>query len=242
MSASGLTPEGVRRAFYDLDKLGIASDDTVLTAFVHTGAEHSSRNRYDEAAELEGALIDFLREDAPDMDTGESSMLHLRVATQRLKDDGHTYALPERLWRIVRSIAADGRGEGSGGGSLAVRKLDPETVRVTLLREWNALAETASLRRQAAARLLEHLLACLPPGNRGTDLLAETTLGKLLTAITSDIILMHQVNHPEKLRERALMWLHEQEVIRLNKGLAVFRSAMTIHLNSEGRRFTNRRL
>ena len=41
-------------------------------------------------------------------------MLHLRRTTQRLKDDGHKYALPELLRRIVRSIAADGRGEGGG--------------------------------------------------------------------------------------------------------------------------------
>ena len=237
MSASGLTPEGVRGALYDLERMGIASNDTVLTAFVHTGVEHSSQNRYTKAAELEGALIDFLREDAPNMDIGESSMLHLRVATQRLIDDGHTYALPERLWRIVRSIAADGRGEGSGGGSLAVRMLGSDTVRVTLLREWNALAETASLRRQAAVRLLEHLLASLPPGSRGTDLLAETTLGNLLTAITSDMILMNRVQHPDKLMERALLWLHEQEVIQLNQGLTVFRPAMTIRLQSERRGF-----
>ena len=237
MAASGLTPDGVRSALYDLERMGIASNDTVLTAFVHTGVARSSRKRYDEAAALEGALIDILRETAPDMVKGEYSMLHLRVATQRLKDDGHTYALPERLWRIVRSIAADGRGEGSGGGSLAVRKLDPETVGVTLLREWNALAETARLRRQAAARLLEHLLACLPPGNRGTDLLAETTLGQLLTEIKSDLILTNRVKRPEKLMERALLWLHEQEVIQLNKGLTVFRPAMTIRLQSERRGF-----
>ena len=115
MAASGLTPERVRGALYDLEQLGIASNDTVLTAFVHTGVERSSRKRYDEAAALERALIDILRETAPDMVKGESSMLHLRVATQRLKEEGHTSALPERLWRIVRSIAADGRGEGSGG-------------------------------------------------------------------------------------------------------------------------------
>ena len=237
MAASGLTPEGVRGALFDLEQMGIASNDTVLTAFVHAGVEHSSQNRYEKAAALEGALIDLLREDAPDMVKGEYSMLHLRVATQRLKDDGHTYALPERLWRIVRSIAADGRGEGSGGGSLAVRQLDPETVRVTLLREWNALAETARLRRQAAARLLEHLLACLPPGSRGTDLLAETTVGKLLAEIKSDLILMNRVKRPDKLMERALLWLHEQEVIQLNKGLTVFRPAMTIRLQSERRGF-----
>ena len=32
------------------------------------------------------------------------------------------------------------------------------------------------------------------------------------------------------------MWLHEQEVIRLNKGLAVFRPAMTIRLQQRERR------
>ena len=242
MSASGLTPEGVRGALYDLEQTGIASNDTVLTAFVHAGVERSSRKRYDEAAALEGALIDILRETAPDMDISESFMLHLRLATQRLRDDDHSYALPERLWRSLRSIAADGRGEGSGGGSLAVRKLDPETVRVTLLREWNVLEQTASLRREAAMCLLNHLLASLPPGNRGTDLLAETTLGKLLTAIESDLILKQRmrelrVKRSEKLMERALLWLHEQEVIQLNKGLTVFRPAMTIRLQSEPRGF-----
>ena len=37
--------------------------------------------------------------------------------------------------------------------------------------------------------------------------------------------------------DRALLWLHEQEVIRLNKGLAVFRPTMTIHLKPETRGF-----
>ena len=238
MAAAGLTPEGVRGALYDLEQLGIASNDTVLTAFVHAGVEHSSRKRYDEAAALEGALIDLLRETAPDMDKGESSMLHLRLATQRLKEEGHTHALPERLWRILRSIAADGRGEGSGGGSLVVRGRDREMVRVTLQREWNALVETATLRREAAVRLLEHLLSSLPPENRrGINLLAETTLGKLLTAVKSDQIFMSRVKNPVKLMERALLWLHEQEVIQLNKGLAVFRPAMTIRLEPERRGF-----
>ncbi len=243
MAASGLTPEGVRGALDDLEQLGIANNDTVLTAFVHVGGKHSSQDRYTKAAELERDLIALLQELAPDMEKEDTSMLHLRDVNQRLKDDGHTYALPERLWRILRSIAADGRGEGSGGGSLAVRKLDPETVRVTLLREWNVLAEIATLRRQAAACLLEHLLSSLPTGSRGTDLLAETTVGKLLAAIKSDLILKsdpilaNRVKRPEKLMERALLWLHEQEVIQLNKGLAVFRPAMTIHLQSDRRGF-----
>ena len=240
MAASGMTSDGVRAALYDLEGLGIASNDTVLTAFVHAGVKRASGRRFNEAAALEQALIDLLRETGQDMQKGETSMLHLRRATQRLKDDGHKYALPELVRRIVRSIAADGRGEGGGGGSLGIRGRDGETMQVTLQRDWESLIRIAKLRRAAASRLLDHLLACLPPGVRGTDLLAETTLGKLLMAINSDLVLKSEVQDPARLpalMDRALLWLHEQEVIRLNRGLTVFRPAMTIRLKPERRGF-----
>ena len=237
MAASGLNSEGVRRALHDLEGLGIARNDTALTAFVHTGVEHTSRKRFREAAELEQGLINLMREQAPDMERGETHPLQLRQATQELRNDGHTHALPERLRRIVRSIAADGRGEGGSGGSLGLRGRDRETLQVTLQREWPALAKTAELRRTAAGLLLDHLLNTLPRGSRGTDLLAETTLGKLLAAVNSDLTLRSQVRDPARLLDRALLWLHEQEVIRLNKGLAVFRPAMTIRLKPERRGF-----
>ena len=237
MAASGLNSEGVRKALHDLEEVGIASDDTALTAFVHAGVERSSRRRFEQASALEQALIDLMREASPDMERGDASMLHLRLATQQLKDDGHGYALPERLRRIVRSIGADGRGEGGGGGSLSVRSRDGDTLQVTLQREWRALVKTAELRRAAAKHLMEHLLSTLPRGTRNTDLLAETTLGKLLQPIRRDRGLSSQVRDPDKLRDRALLWLHEREVIRLNKGLAVFRPAMTIRLKAERRGF-----
>ena len=237
MSVSGLSPEGVRGALHKLEQLGIASNDTVLTAFVHAGVGRASRRRFVEATEMEEAFIDLLREGAPDMERGETSQLHLRNATQRLRDDGHTNALPERLRRIVRSLAADGRGEGGGGGSLGVRGREQEVLQVTLQREWSALVKTAAQRRAAAQRLLDHLLSTLPAGARGTDLLAETTLGKLLNSVTSDLILRSEVRNHAKLMDRALLWLHEQEVIRLSKGLAVFRPAMTIRLAPERRGF-----
>ena len=236
MSVSGLSPEGVRNAMYDLERLDIASNDTALTAFVHSGVERHSRKRLEQANELEIALIDHMRELVPDLGKGDTSSLHLRIASQILRDEGLADPLPERLWRILRSIAYDGRGEDGAGGSLTVRKRDAETARVTLLREWGALVKTAELRREAAARLLDHLLACLPFGSRGTDLLVETTLGKLTQAIESDLLLKSRIRNVTKLLDCALLWLHDQEVIRLNKGLAVFRPAMTIRLVQRHRR------
>ena len=104
---------------------------------------------------------------------------------------------------------------------------------MTLQREWPALEETASRRREGSRLLLEHLLAVLPPGSRGTDLLAETTLGRLMETLTGDLELKSRIKNPEKLLNRALLWLHEQEVVRLHKGLAVFRPAMTLRLTDD---------
>ncbi len=241
MVASGLSPEGVRTALYDLEQFGIASNDTALTAFVHVGVKRSSQVRLMEAVELETSLIAHMRESAPDLGKGDRSFLHLRVAAQALRDRDVPDPLPERLLRIVRGIAFDGRGEGDGAaGSLAVRKRDAETVAVTLQREWGAVEETANLRREAAQRLLKHLISCVPTKSRGTDILAATTIGDLLHAIKTDLALAQRVQSPEKVLNRALLWLHEQEVVRLNKGLTVFRPAMTIRLQRRKRRpYTN---
>ena len=63
---SGLSAEGIRAALYDLEPLGIAGNDTALTAVVHAGVENASLKRLEEAAALETALIAHMREAAPD--------------------------------------------------------------------------------------------------------------------------------------------------------------------------------
>ena len=236
MATSGLSSEQVRGALHDLEQFGVASNDTVLTAFVHVGVRHPSRQRLAEATAVEETLLAFMREMAPDMGIDDSAPLNLRVAAQRLKDAGHGHVRPEHVARTVRGIAGDGRGEGSAGGSLSVHKYDAESIRVTLKREWPSLVAIAQRRRAGAQRLLEHLLSRVPKGKRGNDLLAETTLGELVQAVEGDASLQDSRN-PRRLVDRSLMWLHEQEVIRLNRGLTVFRPAMTIHLAQERRGF-----
>ena len=237
MSVSGLSRDGVRGALYDFEQLGIATNDTILTAYVHAGVQGESKRRLQWARELEVALIERLQEAAPDMQAGDAaSTLHLRLVTQALKEDGHRGALPVRVQRLLRSLTMDGRGE-DGPGSIDLRIIDRETARVRLNRDWPQLAETAERRRAAAGVLLDHLLGRLPVGARGADLLVETTLGKLLAAINADLILRSRARDPRKLLDRALLWLHEQEIIRLNKGMAVFRPAMTIRLEATRRRF-----
>lgn len=187
---------------------------------------------------LEAALIALLREAAPDLGSGGGTELHLRHVSQRLRDEEHRSAIPHVIRRLLNSLSKDGADEEGGVGSIRLKRWnDPDVVQFWLQCEWDALDRRSRIRRVGAQRLLEHLSSCLPPNARGTDLLAETTLGRLLAAITGDLHLKSEVRTPTKLLDRALLWLHEQDVIRLNKGLAVFRPAMTIRLAKERRAF-----
>lgn len=237
MGQTGLSPQQIRKAMNDLETLGICSNDMALTAFVHVAVEDASARRRDRAARLEVDVIEAMQTAFFDMGKGDTSILQLRHMTQHLKDQGHAKVLPEQVHRILRSLGEDGRGAG-GAGSLRLRSRDSETLEVTLQRNWPDLRTTAELRRAAASRVLEHLLERLPLGARGKELFADTTMGELMRVMLDDLDLKARVRDADRLLDRALMWLHEQEIIRLHKGLAVFRSAMTIRLEQGSRRFT----
>lgn len=241
MGVAGLGSDKLRHALRELERRGLATNDTVVTAFVHVGVRRPSRNRLTEAAGLEEALIGRMRESAPDLSRGDSAPLNLRVTAQELHEAGFADARPEHIVRTLGGIAQDGRSDGGGRGSVTVRKHGTEAVAVTLRREWSSLEGIARRRRSAAGALLEHLLSKLTPGKRGSDLLVSTTLGELQKAvdkaIETDLTLLAETRDARRLMERALMWLHEQEVVRLNRGLTVFRPAMTISLEPGTRGF-----
>ncbi|MYL14016.1 MAG: RecQ family ATP-dependent DNA helicase [Gammaproteobacteria bacterium] len=234
MHVTGLKSEQVGKALYDLERLGIANNDTALTAYVHKGVANSSLKRLEAARSMEISLIDEMRELSPDLKKGDSENLNLRVTTQRLKDLGHEEALPERVMRLLRGLVGDGRDDSSRKGSISVgRRSGHDSIRLTLNRDWSALRETAGRRHAAAQCLLQHLLSRLDKGSQGVDLLAETTLGSLLAAIESDLALKSRAHDTRKLMDRTLLWLNELQIITLNKGLAVFRQAMTIQLGKD---------
>ncbi len=236
--ASGLVGAGLRKALADLEALGIANDDTAITIFVHVGVEGSSAQRFQAAARLEADLIAALREAAPDAGNDEALPLHLAATCQALRDQGHDQVRPDLIERHLRSLAQDGRDEAGGRGNLHMRKAGRNTCFIRLQRPWDILARTAELRRGAAELLLHHLEELVPKGTRGKDIQVETTLGKLHAALAGDALLTSSVNDLTKLLDRALLWLHEQGVATLGRGLTIFRSAITVRLATGSRQFT----
>ncbi len=238
---SGLAPSQLNRALADLESLGIARNDMAITVFVHVGVEGQSTSRFARASELEKALISAMREAAPDLDLADAVPLHLSETCQVLRDRGHVQARPDIVEKLLRGMARDGRDQDGGRGNIRLRKASRNTLAVTLQRSWRTIDQTADVRWKAAARLLDLLTGKVAKGIRGKDIQVETTVGRSLNTMDADIELKASgVRDMTKLMERALLWLHEQEVVRLGKGLTVFRPAMTVHLKPAGGRFTQK--
>ena len=240
MNECGCSMGQLRKVFSTLEEIGVASNDMRITVYVHAGVENASPRRLTLARELEQALIAELREEAPDQDIDTWTRLALRPLAQRLREKDIENPLPERLVRLLRSISSDGRDEPDAKRSIEIRARDMETIGVRLRRNWASIDRIARLRRDGAARLLDHLLGKVPDGVRGVDLLVETTYGALERAIKDDLVLKSELKDQatQPLVDRALLWMHEQEVVTLNRGLTVFRPAMTLKVTRDGKTFT----
>ncbi len=238
---SGLSHRSLTKAMADLEALGIARNDIAVTVAVHIGVENQSRQRLTRAMRLEKALISRMRELAPEAEVDDRTPLDLAAASQLLRDDGHADASPHILDRLLRSIERDGRDSDGGHGNIRLRKLSSKVREVVLQRSWRVVEQTASVRWMAAEKLLEFLIGKAPSGARGKDVQMETTIGDLLGTLRADALVgASGVKDMNKLMERALLWLHEQQVLTLGKGLTVFRSAMTIYLKPGHTGFTKK--
>jgi ATP-dependent DNA helicase RecQ len=86
--------------------------------------------------------------------------------------------------------------------------------------------------------------AAAEPGSRPASGQVQVAfaLEDLVQALRSDLLLGTQIADPLATVERALLFLHEQQVIQLQQGLAVFRQAMTIRIQPQprGRGFSDR--
>jgi ATP-dependent DNA helicase RecQ len=231
----------VLRTLHDMANAGLLHEGPQLTAFVRHKVRDSSESILQRVTALERAMLDALREAAPDAEPGAWQPLSLRQLNQHLLDAGNADSNPETLRTLLKGLSLDGRGLAGARGSLDLKQSDRDHYRVRLHRSWQTLTDTAERRRAVAQRVLHTLLAKLPAdGPGGADLLLHFGTDELTRAIAADLMLGGQVQDPLAAVHRGLMFLHEHGAIILHHGLAVFRSAMTVRLlpEAKGRRYT----
>ncbi len=245
----GANPEYVSgkvlKTLGSMAQAGLLKRDTLLSAFVrHKVADHS-RLRLDRVLEIDRQLVDLLATEEPDPEGWMP--LNTRLLNQRLCEQSNRPACPgdgappppcstELVRGLLKSLSEDGRGFAGTHGSIDLRFASRDSYRVRVRRSWTAISELAEKRRRVASAVLDVLLGKIPPDTAArADLLVEFSFEELHDAIDRDLLLRSEVKDVDAALERALMYLHEQRVILLQQGLAVFRSAMRIRLAPEAK-------
>lgn len=231
----------VIRTLYDMAEQGLIQKNLLLTAFIRYKVAQSSTALLAGVCALERAMIAAMRELAPDAAGENWQILSLRHLNQRLLDEGHKDSNPEVLRLLLSSLSRDGLGLAGNKGSLFVRHRGLDQYAVKLNRDWPALQATAEKRQGIAKIVLDAIVACVPENSKpAADLLVEFAAEDLLDALKHDAVAASDVKDPLAAVERALNFLHEQKIITLQKGLAVFRQAMTISVlpDAKSRRYS----
>ncbi len=227
--ANETASQRVIRTLYDMTERGLIRQSLLLTAFVRYKIPDSSVARLEKICPLERAMIAALQEQAPDAAGENWQMLSLRHINQYLLDAGFSLSNPEMLRLLLNSLARDGLGLAGNKGSLTLRHRGLDQYAVKLNRDWPALIATAQKRQAIAKVVLDGIMANIAPDTKpAADLLVEFSGEQLLTALKQDLLVAAEVKDHLAAVERALNFLHEQKIITLQQGLAVFRQAMTI--------------
>ena len=240
-SITGVTPQALNRLFSKLRELQVVNKDISMTAYVSKGRTRPSLERFQHANALEAELVHHLQEEAPDQQVGDTETLQLRAVSQAMKNKGHPHVMSDLIARMLISMSNDGAGEEeeettSSRGSIRVRARGQENLAITLNRSWRAVERGAEMRRTAAHQILQLMLSKMVGQSNRADILIDTTHFEIDNAIKSNLELSN-IRNLDLLRRSALLWLHEQGIVRLNTGFTVLRNAMTIDVpKSETRR------
>jgi ATP-dependent DNA helicase RecQ len=230
----------VIRTLYDMSKSGLIQKSLLLTAFVRYKVKDASLLKLDDVCALERAMLKALQEQAPDAGDGQWQTLSLRYLNQSLLNDGHENSNPGILRLLLNSLAKDGKGLAGKKGSLTLRHKGQDQYAAKLNRGWHALTDTANIRQSVAKVVLDGIIRRIPENTKPSgDLLVDFSAEDLLAALKQDLAASSAVKDPLAAVERALNFLHELKIITLQKGLAVFRSAMTIEVlpEAKGRKY-----
>ncbi len=240
-SEQGTETQRVLRTLEDMAKQGLLSKETVLTAYIRFKVKNSSEKFLKRFCLVENDFLKILQETVPDVELDKQLVLDLRQVNQRLIDMGHGYSTLGSLSLVLRGLSRDGKGLAGQKGSVSIKSRGNNLFSIMIHRDWKSLRKTVAIRQQAAHVALQVIQSQLQAtAGPSASLLVEFTMERIVEGLNKDLVLFSELRDPLAASERALTFMHEQGVIILQQGLAVFRQAMTITIEEEarGRRYT----
>ncbi len=219
----GREGEAIQKTFRQMRHAGLIDCNLLFSAILCNvpGNQRNARDRWLRAAKLERHLQDFLSEVEPD--ENNSIMLHARGVATLLKDRA---GIPDAIQEDVRLILQAWQGDGT----VLFRAHGFELFNLSYAMTLREVQVASHRRLLAGEMILRHLLALAKP--RGLQCRVSFSQNELEELLARAPGLNLESGQEPHLIKKALLALHESRILTLQNGLAVFRPALTLQLNS----------
>lgn len=215
---------------------GLISKDVLFSARLHAGQRANAAQKLKAASTHEHALIELLRDAAPNPD-GWVPLALRRVNQQLLA--GNPKSLPDDVLRMLRTLSTDGRKMGRPAALLELGYTNRDQSLVRLSGTWTEVRELASIRNAAAAVLIRLLLTkAKAHADAEKIVLVEFAETEVIDALQHDLSLnVSMIRDLPGFIQYLLVYLHGNGIIELKNGKALISQAMNLRVleNKKGK-------
>ncbi len=231
-----LTAKDVMRVLAQMTQAGLLERSLLITLLMKPAG---FKKTMEVLLNVEREFLALLRETAPDADDGSRYPLNLPQALKGLEARS-VKAEAAMLRNILATWATDGASDGAQG-AVSLKHAGRNQYYMALNRPWATLELLMNRRHKLARALTGFLMKTLGPrsGSAREELVAFP-IENLMAAVSAvpDFAGWSSVKC-EQAAERALLYFHEQRLINLQSGMAVFRQALTLQLTADkSRKYT----
>ena len=226
----------ILRTLDEMTRAGLLESGLYFSAWIRHKTKGRSLDLLAGIVGAERAMVQLLSTEYPDANPGAEAMLSVARLQERLRGEQVKITRDSAL-----TLLAGWAREGIGRTALInLRSAGRRMLRVGFQVNWDEFREQMDLRAQTGQVVLEVLLGHAERQGLTGEQLVRFSLEDLRRSIDGQLGLGHQIKDPFNAIEKILLFLDEHRVIKLEKGLSIFRQAMTIRLLDEakGRRYS----
>ena len=230
--------EELRSYLNELEQLDILVNDIRMTINLRTDNRKPSEKRLKQLIVWEKELWELLKEKLPEAMDGNWQNISLSAICQEIHHDTYEQKIiPADLKLLLQSLVYDKapEKEENYGGNFEIRDQGNDILCLRFKDRtitWNELQKRAELRHTLCSVILSFLIS--QTGNlRSKDAIVETSFDRLKELIKQDLTLAATIpsSQRELLIKQALLFMHKQDVIKLNHGMTILRHAMMLKIN-----------
>ena len=226
----------------DMADTGLIERSLMLSAWVKQSGKDNAGVTLGRVYAVEKAMLEVMAEAYPHAEINETVQLTFRAMNQKILDMGVDGTSVELIKQLLKTMSGDGKGFGNSIPSLEVSYENRDMCRLRLRRDWHTMAAISQRRHDLATLLLQAIRDAAAGAEKNREeILVRFSYDYLSHYLTSSIATIDI--KPGKMMaalEAGLLFLHDNKVISLQHGMAVFRQAMTLKMdqNDAAKRYT----